>query len=226
MSPIQQQRLIGAGLLVLFIAVLAYLVLSKVGEHERQQTLEIPEPIEFSSVIEPIDEGVETFVDDETMVDADTQQSIVAVPSVPVVEPAPAPKPEVALAPKPAPAPAPEPIKPEPKPEVVAPAPAPKPAPVVEQKAPEAPKPTSTTTPTKSGDSWLIQLGSFSVQANAQALKAKLEQMGYKPYIESTQTASGQIYRVRLPAVSDRSQADATAAKIKQQGMNAQVITQ
>lgn len=225
MSPIQQQRLIGAGLLVLFIAVLAYLVLSKVGEHERQQTLEIPEPIEFSSVIEPIDEGVETFVDDgETMVDADTQQSIVAVPSVPVVEPAPAPKPEVA--PAPAPKPAPEPIKPEPKPEVVAPAPAPKPAPVVEQKAPEAPKPTSTTTPTKSGDSWLIQLGSFSVQANAQALKAKLEQMGYKPYIESTQTASGQIYRVRLPAVSDRSQADATAAKIKQQGMNAQVITQ
>jgi DedD protein len=223
MSPIQQQRLIGAGLLVLFIAVLAYLVLSKVGEHERQQTLEIPEPIEFSSVIEPIDDGVETVVDDgETMVDADTQQSIVAVPSVPVVEPAPAPKPEVA--PAPAPKPAPEPIKPEPKPEVVAPAP--KPAPIVEQKTPEAPKPISTATPTKSGDSWLIQLGSFSVQANAQALKAKVEQMGYKPYIESTQTASGQIYRVRLPAVSDRSQADATAAKIKQQGMNAQVITQ
>ncbi|MCX4189268.1 SPOR domain-containing protein [Methylophaga sp. OBS3] len=214
MSPIQQQRLIGAGLLILFIAVLAYLVLSKVGEHERQQTLEIPEPIEFSSVIEPIDDEVETFVDDgETMVDADTQQSIVAVPSVPVVEPVPTPKPEVAPAPKPAP----ETIKPEPKPEVVAPAPKP---------APEAPKPTSTSTPTKSGDSWLIQLGSFSVQANAQALKAKVEQMGYKPYIETSQTSSGQIYRVRLPAVSDRSQADATAAKIKQQGMNAQVLTQ
>ncbi|MEX0614835.1 MAG: hypothetical protein WD177_02895, partial [Methylophaga sp.] len=77
MTPIQQQRLIGAGLLVLLVAVLAYVVLSKVGQHQTEQSLELPEPIEFSSVIEPIDEdGVEKVKENsEAMVDADLQQS-------------------------------------------------------------------------------------------------------------------------------------------------------
>ncbi|HBX59053.1 MAG TPA: hypothetical protein DEG65_01970, partial [Methylophaga sp.] len=59
MTQKQQQRLIGTLLLVFFIAVLAYIVLSKVSQTEsgRQEVEE--EPIQFSSVIEPLQEKVD-----------------------------------------------------------------------------------------------------------------------------------------------------------------------
>ncbi|MEX0615133.1 MAG: SPOR domain-containing protein, partial [Methylophaga sp.] len=78
-----------------------------------------------------------------------------------------------------------------------------------------------------SADKWVIQLGSFSVQNNAQSLKAEAEKLGYKPYIENSQTDKGVIYRVRLPAVASRAQADDIAAKINVQlGTKAQVSKQ
>ena len=231
MSPIQQQRLIGAGLLVLLIALLAYVVLSKVGQHQSQQTLEIPEPIEFSSVIEPLDEDAvaEKIEDDsEVMFDADLQQTITAENSAANTDD------EVAPAES-------EPAQTTPpvaeKTEVDTPA-----QPVVRPTAPsETPPPEATSTNTDNptvvaepnagnaagGDRWLIQLGSFSVQSNAQSLKTKLEELGYQPYIENSQTDTGVVYRVRLPATANRAQADDTAARIaKQLGIKAQVITQ
>lgn len=229
MTPIQQQRLVGAGLLVLLVAVLAYVVLSKVGQHQSEKTLELPEPIEFSSVIEPIED------DSEAMVDADLQQ-VIPAKDADIVESA-----ETASTKSSAPASA------EPDEankvtetsdngaEIPSAQPLEKPAAQAETTVPEADSdnadnPTVVAEPNASvvtGERWLIQLGSFSVQKNAHSLKTDLEKLGYKPYIENIQTEQGALYRVRLPATANRAQADDTAAKIaKQLGIKTQVITQ
>lgn len=233
MTPIQQQRLIGAGLLVLLIAVLAYVLLSKVGQHQSEKTLELPEPIEFSSVIEPIED------DGEMMVDADTQQTTPAgdtgidtdnvntasnTPSSPVTaEPVGANnETETGTADsKVAPSTAPVSDRPAAQAETTVP----------ESDADNMDNPDIAGEPNASnvvkGDRWLIQLGSFSVQENAQSLKTDLEKLGYKPYIENIQAEQGVLYRVRLPATANRAQADETAAQIaKQLGIKTQVITQ
>ncbi|MDX1572669.1 MAG: SPOR domain-containing protein [Methylophaga sp.] len=229
MTPIQQQRLIGAGLLVLLVAVLAYVVLSKVGQHQTEQNLVLPEPIEFSSVIEPIaGDGAEAVQNSgEAMVDADLQQTTTAEDRVIAgydIE-----TPHAASDPaQPA-----EPLVAETtnnKPVVTTETPPPQPmqrsTAQAQTIAPEAAS-KNTDTPTvvaepnagtvATGERWLIQLGSFSVQKNAQSLKAEAEKLGYKPYIENSQTGAGPIYRVRLPAMATRTQADDTAARIEKQ---------
>ncbi len=229
MTPIQQQRLIGAGLLVLLVAVLAYVVLSKVGQHQTEQNLELPEPIEFSSVIEPIDgDGVESVQNsDEAMVDADLQQTITAEDMVIAgndtetsdaeSEPAKLAEPSVTETTD---------DKPIATTETPQPQPMQRPSAQAETTAPEAASkntdmPTVVAEPNAgtavTGERWLIQLGSFSVQNNAQSLKAEAEKLGYKPYIENSQTDIGLIYRVRLPEMASRAQADEAAARLEKQ---------
>lgn len=229
MTPIQLQRLIGAGLLVLMVAVLAYVVLSKVGQHQTEQTLELPEPIEFSSVIEPINgDGVETVQsDDEAMVDADLQQTITAEDMVIADNGAETTQTEAEAA-KSTEAPAAETAtdKSASTSETPSAQPLARPSAAAETTAPEAAashsdNPTVVSEPNAAtnitGDRWLIQLGSFSVQNNAQTLKAEAEKLGYKPYIENSQTDKGPIYRVRLPEIASRAQADDIAARINTQ---------
>lgn len=218
MTPIQQQRLIGAGLLVLLVAILAYLVLSKVGQHQTEQALKLPEPIEFSSVIEPIDDGGETAqANGDVTVDADLQQTTKAenadiatndagkkqIASESVTS-------ETSTEDSATP-----PAQPMTRPSVQSDTTAPE----VAASNSDQPTVVSETNPSASirGDRWLIQLGSFSVQENAQSLKADAEKLGYKPYIENSQTDIGLIYRVRLPAMTSRTEADDIAAHINKQ---------
>ncbi|MEX1199723.1 MAG: SPOR domain-containing protein [Methylophaga sp.] len=239
MTPIQQQRLIGAGLLVLMVTVLAYVVLSKVGQHQTEQSLELPEPIEFSSVIEPIDEdGVEKVKENsEAMVDADLQQSTSPQVSVVAANDSKSTETDAESAETTNSLSTETKAKPAETSETETPAqPVDRPVAQAETTAPEAhasntENPTVVSEPNAgtatSGDKWVIQLGSFSVQNNAQSLKAEAEKLGYKPYIENSQTDKGVIYRVRLPAVASRAQADDIAAKINVQlGTKAQVSKQ
>lgn len=239
MTPIQQQRLIGASLLVLLVAVLAYVVLSKVGQHQTEQSLELPEPIEFSSVIEPIDEdGVEMVEgDSETMVDADLQQDISPQVSVVAANDSEATESDAESAETTDSSSTGIKAKPAEMSETEIPTqPIDRSVVQVETTAPEAnisntENPTMMSEPnagtTSGGDRWVIQLGSFSVMNNAQSLKAEAEKLGYKPYIENSQTDKGAIYRVRLPSVASRAQADDIAAKINVQlGTKAQVSKQ
>ncbi|HET8808129.1 MAG TPA: SPOR domain-containing protein [Methylophaga sp.] len=228
MTPIQQQRLIGAGLLVLLVAVLAYVVLSKVGQHQTEKNLVLPEPIEFSSVIEPIDgDGAESVQNTaEAMVDADSQQTIIAEDVVIAGNVTETMEPEPAKQPTESPAVDATTDQPAASVETPQTQPATSPSAPAEMIAPEAaatetnkptvvPEPNAGTTIT--GERWLIQLGSFSVQSNAQSLKADAEKLGYKPYIENSQTDIGLIYRVRLPEMTSRTQADDVAARIEKQ---------
>lgn len=234
MTQIQQQRLIGAALLVSLIVLLAYFVLSKVGNNQAEQELSLPEPIEFSSIIEPLDDTIdsaEAFVDADLLTDepaetivaqnydaqpeTDTQQ-LVSPSATPVPAPETVPTPSVPAVEPEVEAPASLASQPEPKPEETTtsatPPPAAVPAPVVSD-------PLATT--------WFIQVGSFSIQKNANDLKEKLEQLNYQPYIENSQTSSGLIYRVRLPASQDRSELEAISARIQQElNLSPQIITQ
>lgn len=239
MTPIQQQRLIGAGLLVLLVALLAYVVLSKVGQHQTEQSLELPKPIEFSSVIEPIDEdGGETVEgDSEAMVDADLQQSTLPQASVVAANDSEATGSDAESAEKTNSLSTETKAKPPETSEAETPAqPLDRAVTEAETAAFEA-NASNTENPTvvsepntgtaTGGDKWVIQLGSFSVHNNAQSLKAKAEKLGYKPYIENIQTDKGAIYRVRLQSFASRAQADEIAAKINVQlGTKAQVSKQ
>ncbi len=226
MTQKQQQRLIGTLLLVFFIAVLAYIVLSKVSQTEsgRQEVEE--EPIQFSSVIEPLQEKAgddseleaassapEAFVDIDPEVPGNTPQlsdDFVSEPVTPEPETvAPAPVPEV---PKPALAPK------APEPELAAEAAAPK------VSKPE-PKTESTSAPAEANSRWILQLGSFSLEANAISRKKQLEELGYKPTIEQTRSGGTVIYRVRLQPSADRSDLEKTAESIRNQlNINTQVF--
>ncbi len=239
MTPIQQQRLIGAGLLILLVAILAYVVLSKVGQHQAEQSPEMPEPIEFSSVIEPINEDrIETVeVDSEAMVDADLQESTSPQVSVVAANDSEATETDAESAETVNSLSTETKAKPAETSETETPAqPVDRPVAQAETTAPEAnanntENPTVVSEPNAGtatgGDRWVIQLGSFSVQSNAQSLKSEAEKLGYKPYIENSQTDKGAIYRVRLPSVASRAQADDIAAKINVQlGTKAQVSKQ
>lgn len=255
MGQKQQQRLIGTLLLVCFIAILAYIVLSNVSENEvaqRQITTE-SEP-EFSSLVEPVDErsheqsadsaGFST--DEEAFIDlqakpaesapqivdkldlptsAQQQRPVTKEEVVPAVKAEPVEKvvttPPTAESKTIQPAPEKTPV-PETKP-------APEKTPVPETKPePEKPVIVSDSTPAPAvepASQWILQLGSFSVEANAINLKKQLEDLGYQPLIEQTRSAGTVIYRVRLQPNTDRSALDKTAASIRQQlNLNTQIF--
>lgn len=108
----------------------------------------------------------------------------------------------VAVAPAPpAPAAAPAPA-PQAQPKPVAPAQTVKPATVA-----AAPKPAA-------GESWAVQVGSFSEQANASRLRDSLRGKGYPAYVEQVKLASGTSYRVRVGPVLARADAEAIQAKL------------
>ncbi|WP_292363202.1 SPOR domain-containing protein, partial [Methylophaga sp. UBA1464] len=91
-----------------------------------------------------------------------------------------------------------------------------------------SPPPVSQPEPSTSADSasrWILQLGSFSVEANATSLKKQLEDIGYKPMIEQTRSGETVIYRVRLQPDADRATLERTAASIREQlNLNTQIF--
>jgi DedD protein len=125
-------------------------------------------------------------------------------PAAPVVVERELPPEPVAVAPTraaPEPAPAPPPA-PQAQPKPVAPVQAVKPAAVA-----AAPKPAV-------GESWAVQVGSFSEQGNASRLRDSLRGKGYPAYVEQVKLASGTSYRVRVGPVLARTDAEAIQAKL------------
>jgi len=62
---------------------------------------------------------------------------------------------------------------------------------------------------------WVVQLGSFSSEANANALNKKLRKAGYTAFVEPLKQKSGVIYRVRVGPELLRSNALALQKKLK-----------
>ncbi len=88
------------------------------------------------------------------------------------------------------------------------PVPAPAPAPAKPQSAPGA---------------WVVQLGSFSSEQNALALRNQLRAKGYTAFVEKTQSGAASLYRVNVGPELERARAEAQRNALekdmKQKGM-------
>ncbi len=62
---------------------------------------------------------------------------------------------------------------------------------------------------------WVVQMGSFSGQANAMALRDRIRSREYPAYVEAVATNRGTIYRVRVGPERSRANAEALQAKLR-----------
>ncbi len=92
-----------------------------------------------------------------------------------------------------------------------------KPAEVVKQAEEKAVEKTVTKKPveSKAKEQWVVQLGSFSKQENAEKLKEKLSKSYSKLYIENVTIPGGSTYRLRLGNFNDKDAAIQQRRQIK-----------
>ena len=191
-----KQRLVGA-LLVLSVIIIAafFLVKNANNNVEEQSVLVLPE---LESTIETVDDNV-IISEQETLIDPHKLgDDVVAAAKAQFNEkPVTLKKVVVAKAVEPIKAKAPiikvvKPVK-----EIV---PAPK-AKVDNKNRPQ----------------WLIQLASFGVQANAQALQKKVKTLGYESTIQAIENSQGKmVYRLRVGPESNKQTVDTIVSKVKQ----------
>ncbi len=63
---------------------------------------------------------------------------------------------------------------------------------------------------------WVIQVGSFSEQKNADALKDKLIKQGFNAFVDTVETKQNKtLYRVKVGPELDKQRAEQTQAKLK-----------
>ena len=62
---------------------------------------------------------------------------------------------------------------------------------------------------------WVVQLGSFSSEENAEALNQKLRKAGFKAFVEPLKHNNSTVYRVRIGPELKRSDADAINDRLK-----------
>lgn len=247
MTVIQQQRLIGATLVALLVAVLAWVVLASVDTQESNTSQEPDEPIVFEPVVEPISD--ETAVTDggdntseSTPVEPETpaQQSEtkVVIPAQNIGNQSSI---DDALTSTNSVAKPEEQTRPEDSTtsdELTALAEELDAAETASTQKSESQqqtndsKPTETTNTSQEGDDsgetkqWVIQLGSFSKSENAQSLQRQLQDSDYEAVIEEAEIDGRTIYRVRLPADDDRDRLEQMVAELAEsQGLAPQILT-
>ncbi|ADV28094.1 Sporulation domain-containing protein [Pseudoxanthomonas suwonensis 11-1] len=148
----------------------------------------------------------------------------------------PAPEPAVAAAttaatPAPAPAPAPAPTvatsgterpaatTPPPAPaKTVATAPAPKPAAPSAAGTAPAQVPAPSPTPAAQGVGFAVQMGAFSKEADATALRDRLRASGFSAIVQPVRTDKGTLHRVRVGPVASRAEAEQLQGRLAAHG--------
>jgi len=138
-----------------------------------------------------------------------------------------APKPAPAAAPAPTPAPAPVAAAPAPapaKPAAPSPAEADRARALLEGKPAAAPA-SAAAKPAAGTERLVVQVGAFSEEAGARAVRQKLEGAGLKTYTHVAQTPDGKRIRVRVGPFENRADAEKAAARVKALGLTAAVLT-
>ena len=64
------------------------------------------------------------------------------------------------------------------------------------------------------GSGWVVQVASFSQQANAERLRDRLKDKDYAAFVEQASTGSGATWRVRIGPLSERPAAEKLQAEI------------
>jgi DedD protein len=214
-----KERLIGAAVLVALGVWLIPWVLD--GEKEQlaldgsEAALQLPtpeEPLPIRSQTLSLDEP------DPFVAEADPEPADAPAPNAPPSEAKPAPPSEA----KPTPPPE-EPVvaradtqpSTAAQPDVTAPS---KPASTPQ---PSAPAPGART---DAKGAWVVQLGSFSEEANAKRLAQRVNAYGYKPDVSRLRASGRTLYRVRVGPYATRPQADASASALSAHGFGGQVV--
>lgn len=81
--------------------------------------------------------------------------------------------------------------------------------------APAASQPPSQAQP---GAGWVVQVGSFSQEANARREAERLTASGFKAFVEAAQAGGNTVYRVKLGPETERRRAEQLRDRLRQQG--------
>jgi len=77
--------------------------------------------------------------------------------------------------------------------------------------------PASVSPPVSEGDGegWVVQMGSFSNQKNAEELYQRLQQKGYRVFVDRSKQEGQTAYRVRIGPESQRTDAESLRARLE-----------
>lgn len=202
-----RQRLIGALVLMALLAIIVPFFLGDQPGTSAEDIASIPPaPEQIPGADLPIDEGApEAPVDEvtaDTVIDAATPPATTPVPDSAAM-----------AAPVPTATPAQPPVS-KPTPEISRPAP----TATAPARAPAASSSGATRNPVKAPVSaWVVQLGSFSSERNAWALRDKLRNKGYHAFVERVSEGSKMVIRVRIGPELQRAKAEAVQQKLEKE---------
>jgi DedD protein len=217
MDQMLKQRLIGA-IVIISLAVIFIPMILEGPDNElspRNQDMPPPPTIDYQAEVElpvPSSESPEPAESPDATV---TEQEVSAIPSSPATQP------EAVTSQAEAPSTQAEPVESAKTPKPVEIAKTPKP--VVDKQTSSSTPPKPATAGTQSG--WILQVGSFSQQANALSLRDRLKKSGYQAAVLDVKGSGGTIHRVLIGPVSDRKAAETLRDKLaRDQKLTAMVL--
>lgn len=208
MDQMLKQRLIGAIVIIALAVIFVPMILEKPDKELSTRTQSMPPPptIDYQSEVGlPVPAGsAESPEPAETPV-AVPDQEVSALPESAETAGASA---QTKVKPAPAESPRPPTAKPT----------------TAKQTAPERKSPAKATSAAGRGD-WVLQVGSFTQQTNAQKLRDRLTKAGYRVSVQVAKSADGSVHRVLVGPVSDRPAAERLRDKLaREQKLTAMVL--
>jgi DedD protein len=198
MDQMLKQRLIGAIVIIALAVIFIPMILEGPDDELSPRTQDMPPPptIDYQTEVE-LAVPEEASEPAESLADTTTEQEVSAMPEPPVSQPE-----AVSV-------------------ETEAPA---KPAEPAVAKPTSPAIPSRATTSISQGD-WILQVGSFSQQANALSLRDRLKKSGYQASVKDVKSTGGTIHRVLVGPVSDRPAAEKLRNKLaSEQKLTAMVL--
>jgi DedD protein len=99
------------------------------------------------------------------------------------------------------------------------------PAKAAVQNPPAHPEPSRAEAAAEKSAKFVVQAGAFADIAAAKEVRAKVEKLGFKTFVQTTETSEGKRVRVRIGPFSSREEADKVLASVKAAGVSAAVLT-
>jgi len=205
MDQMLKQRLIGAIVIIALAVIFIPMILEGPDDELSPRTQDMPPPptIDYQTEVE-LAVPEESTEPAESLADTTMEQEVSAIPEPTMSQP--------------------EPPMSQPEPATIeAEAPA-------KQTKPDVAKPASPAIPSGAATSiaqgdWILQVGSFSQQANALSLRDRLKKSGYQASVKNVKGAGGTIHRVLVGPVSDRPAAERLRDKLaSEQKLTAMVL--
>ncbi len=211
-----KERLTGAVVLILLAIIFIPMILDNSAQEDigiSKTNIPVAPVVDFKTKIQPIEE-LPTVVPPQMPMTTSTPESSTVTPvstDTIVTGPAsnssgtpeilPVPEPASAAVSVPETAKPPEVVKEKSKPESVA--------------SPQQVTAVSEKTPEPSGVAWVIQLGSFASQENADSLVKRLQKHKFPAYIDKVKTDAGVVFKVRVGPKLSRAEAEKMQTDLK-----------